>query len=81
MLSNHHQIVDSIDIEPSILFRDNNELFHYLTSNKKEYYKINNTGKPEVINSRDVFRLSLELLSKLIKDDLIFSKKNNWHIL
>lgn len=76
MLTNHHQIVDSIDIEPTILFKNNNELYQYIYENKKEYFIFSKEAELEGrINSRDVFKLSFDLLSKLIKDDLIFSRK------
>jgi|GEM_PF-806920 len=76
MLSNHHQIVDSIDFELYELVLFNKDTFNYIENEKSGYNAfVHKDNQSKVYTSRDVFNITLLFLYNLLYDDLYLSGK------
>jgi hypothetical protein len=72
MLTIHHDIVKNIDFNPLNLAGFFDPLNHYLDNYHNNLRQLICENK--LVVSRDVFKVSLDLLKTLIKDDLILEK-------
>ncbi len=77
LLSIHHQIIESIDFKPRTFIIKSGSftsIGEYLSDNDayREFFDYNDGS---LLTSRDVFKVSSELLIKLLKDDLELYKR------
>jgi hypothetical protein len=75
MLTIHHDIVKNIDFNTVEIIENDSELEKYSKDYLKELYSKISTNKP--LASRDVFKFSLEVLKRLIKEDLVLEHQLN----
>lgn len=78
MLTIHHQIVADIDGSNDLLSekKDGNLWIYLNSNNRQKYYDLLQEIETDKINtSRDVFKYWLNLLYRIIQDDLIFTNQ------
>lgn len=74
MLTIHHDIVKNIDYESSSLLQKSSLSSYLYAHNGGLYNKLSESNQ---INSRDVFKVSLDLIRYLIQEDLILEHQLN----